>query len=90
MFFRSDEPGTKAIRAPSPCIEPLSNHAVTPRRHCEPPLGGVAIHPAQQDLKQAKRFFLKKEAKTSILKANGGNARLSALSTPRPKIITQS
>jgi hypothetical protein len=40
-----------------------------PRRHCEPPLGGVAIHLAQQDLKQAKRFFLEKEAKTSIRKA---------------------
>jgi hypothetical protein len=34
----------------------------------------VAIHLAQQDLKQAKRFFLEKEAKTFILKTNGGNA----------------
>jgi hypothetical protein len=32
-------------------------------------LSGVAIHLAQQDLKQAKHFFLKKEAKTSIHKA---------------------
>jgi hypothetical protein len=33
----------------------------------------VAIHLAQQDLKQAKRFFLEKEAKTSIRKVDGGN-----------------
>jgi hypothetical protein len=38
------------------------------RRYCDPPLSGVAIHLAQQNLKQAKRFFLEKEAKTSIHK----------------------
>jgi hypothetical protein len=56
-------------------IFPARETPPPPRRHCEPPLGGVAIHLAQQNLKQAKHFFLEKEAKTFIRKTDGGTRR---------------
>jgi hypothetical protein len=72
-------------------IQALLFETAPKHRHCEPLSGGVAIHLAQKDQKQSKRFFLKKEAKTSILKASGGNASLPALSMPcsNPIIIPE-